>query len=304
MKRLDRNLVEKSSGAPVTLKKAGIMDRAQLIVELKGENDENEPEEDTAVKGESKKEAEINVDDTEDIRTVLVNMEGEKDNVERYNVFLYWTVREMLDVLLQNLGMDPKREEFRLRRLVDNSLFLQEEMSYVLSNIPDHVEGGVRLQVERGRVPTGEEITIDVAMFKEEVVKRFYFSKDGTLGEGKQEICSEFGVDRATHQLWRVDYLEEPAYPCRREKLAWDKNHVSSGQLLILKANDVVLASEVVILHVHVTSSGLSHDCKYLDHIQVSENNTMDDLREVILQMPEFDQYKEYSVNRLRVRER
>ena len=34
----------------------------------------------------------------------------------------------------------------------------------------------------------------------------------------KDQMAKEFGVDAGKHTLYRVDHLEEPAFPLRREK--------------------------------------------------------------------------------------
>lgn len=63
------------------------------------------------------------------------------------------------------------------------------------------------------------EIAIKVAIFKGNEIKDFYVSADSTVKELKDIVCKEFGsMDPNKHTLYRVDYLEEPVYPLRREK--------------------------------------------------------------------------------------
>lgn len=69
-------------------------------------------------------------------------------------------------------------------------------------------------------------------------------------------MAKEFGVDPARHTLYRVDHLEEPAFPLRREKSEITKCHVASGDLLILKSDTTLSAEEKLILHIHMTLTG------------------------------------------------
>ena len=48
-------------------------------------------------------------------------------------------------------------------------------------------------------------------------------------------VCKEFGIDDPSkHLLNRIDALEEPAFPLRRENAELPKVNVSSGEVLIL----------------------------------------------------------------------
>lgn len=72
----------------------------------------------------------------------------------------------------------------------------------------------------------------------------------------KELIAKDFGVDGTKHTLYRVDHLEEPAFPLRREKSEITNCHVASGDLLILKSDAVLSAEEKLTLHIHLTMTG------------------------------------------------
>jgi hypothetical protein len=70
-------------------------------------------------------------------------------------------------------------------------------------------------------------------------------------------VCKEFGqLEESQHTLFRVDYLEEPVYPLRRENCELVKCNVSSGELLILKSNAEILPEERLFLNIHMTMTG------------------------------------------------
>lgn len=157
-------------------------------------------------------ESNLNVDLTENIRSVLMHKEEDPQFLERFNIDINWTIEELTEKLKQYMGID-KNEERRLRRELDNSLIVKEELSLKLLEYPEFREGGVRLKMEYGRFPSIEELALTVALYSEQSLKlRFYLKKESTILEGKEKICKEFGVDPHKYRLWRTDFHEEPQY--------------------------------------------------------------------------------------------
>ena len=62
------------------------------------------------------------------------------------------------------------------------------------------------------------------------------------------------------HTLFRVDAFEEPSYALRRLNQTFSKNNVSSGELLILRSDADIPATEKFKMSIHLTRSGLSDD--------------------------------------------
>jgi hypothetical protein len=120
---------------------------------------------------------------------------------------------------------------------------VKEELETKLKNLAYFDDGGVRLRLEEGRAPTMAEIAIKVGMEKGLEIKHFFFSTEISVGEAKEKICSEFGIEKENvikHRLWRVDDCEDPQFAIKREKCSFSVCHVYSGELLILRTNQEV----------------------------------------------------------------
>ena len=138
MRRLDRLLYDVEKEVDHTLKSLDVGNDAQIVIEPKTE-EEIKAEEDSAAKlqtdfidPESKvstiqTETAIDVDKTENIRSVLLHKEEDPQFLERFNVDINWTIEGLLSKLKQFVGV-PESEERRLRREIDNSLIVKEEL--------------------------------------------------------------------------------------------------------------------------------------------------------------------------------
>ena len=80
------------------------------------------------------------------------------------------------------------------------------------------------------------EIVVLVSMKgKEDTYEPFYVPSNASVKELKVLVCKEFdNLDETKYTLYRVNYLEEPVFPLRRENQELSKCHVGSGDLLIL----------------------------------------------------------------------
>jgi len=199
MRRLDRLKYDTDKERDHTLKTLGVTNNAQVVVEAKTEEEiklENEhsvklqtdfidPNAQTTA---TTQELGMDVDQTENIRSVLMHKEEDPEFLERFNVDLNWTIQEMFEKLKQFMGI-PATEERRLRREIDNSLIVKEELKVHLKDYPEFQEGGVRLRLENGRFPAIEELTLTVELHgNRSCLFRFYFNKDSTIAEGKTKI--------------------------------------------------------------------------------------------------------------------
>ena len=92
IRRIDRQLFNKDNpNIKNKLKDLKVVDGSALLVEDK---DSTEVEADEVIRLQHIKSSEetVNIDDTENIRTVIVNMESEKTTFDRYQINLDWTV--------------------------------------------------------------------------------------------------------------------------------------------------------------------------------------------------------------------
>ena len=121
---------------------------------------------------------------------------------------------------------------------------------------------------------------------KENIYEPFYVPSNATVKELKVIVCKEFeNLDESKHTLYRVNYLEEPVFPLRRENQELVKCHVSSGDLLILQCNSDTLPEDKLFLNIHLTMTGQPEDSQYIEKIEVNREYTLRELKDVILSM-------------------
>lgn len=81
---------------------------------------------------------------------------------------------------------------------------------------------------------------------------------------------------------------EEPQYIVKKEKQVWAKNHITNGDFLILKSEQDILPDEQVIIDIHETKTGVPNDCQNIGHVKLRDSDTIDDLKEAIIEMEEY----------------
>ena len=91
-----------------------------------------------------------------------------------------------------------------------------------------------------------------------------------------------------------MNHMEEPAFALRREKSAIVKSHVQSGDCLILKADTSITPDEKLTLYIHLTMTGLPEDSQFIEKIDVSKEFSLDDLKDIILSLPQLSFAKDY----------
>jgi hypothetical protein len=318
MRRLDRLKYDVEKQRDHTLNTLSINDNAQVLVEAKTQEELKIEEENASklqtdfIDPEAKTKAQttelgIDVDETDNIRSVILHREEDPEFLERFNIDINWTIGELHKKLKQLMGI-PESEDRRLRREFDNSLIVKEELGVFCKDYPEFLEGGVRLRMEYGRFPSVEELALTVAVFGNiDLRLRFYFKKESIIAEGKDKICKEFGLEPKKYKLWRVDLYDEPQYIIKKERQIWEKNHVGNGDFLILKNEEDILPDEEVIIDIHETLTGIPNDCKGIGHVKVKDTDTIDELKEAILNMEEYDgrkELKEIELDRVRLRMR
>lgn len=232
----------------------------------------------------------VQLDETENIRTVIANIAG-FDDFQRFQVNLDWTLTELLVFLSQQFELDGDR---RLRDLTGDKIYYKEEMENKLKNYEVFREGGTRVQIELGRPCTMAEITVNVIRHKKpEDFKQFYFNADITIKDAKIEICKAFDAELKPEKLtlYRVDAFEEPRIPLRRVNIAFSKQNVSSGELLILKSDQDLSPNEKFKMGIHMTATGLSTDSQYLEDIEVPRELTLAELKDMLLDLASLAPY-------------
>jgi len=126
IRRIDRKVFNSDNpNLKNTLKDLKILDNSALLVELK---DPAELQQDlvqgddgeviTLNKGSapSKNDDEemIDIDSTENIRTVIVNMDSDKNTFDRYQINIDWTLQQLTDYILKEKQLEPP---YKLRNL-------------------------------------------------------------------------------------------------------------------------------------------------------------------------------------------
>ncbi len=270
-----------------SLKEVKIVHNSALLVELKDEHDI----EDDLIIAEGKQgytPTVFLVDDTESERTVIVNYEDDKKSFKHLQINIEWTLGKLIEFLVAEF---QKEGPHRLKNHFDNKNFFLEEMDSKLKNYETFREGGTRIQLESGRPTTMAEISINVLVHrKEDDQRQFYFSADLTVQNVKELLIADFfpegSVDPAKYTLFKVDAFDEPTNPLRRLKQPLKKSNVTTGELLILKSEKDISSAEKLKLSLHFTSSGLSEDSKYLEDIDICKDFTLNDLKQIIMDLP------------------
>lgn len=89
----------------------------------------------------------------------------------------------------------------------------------------------------------------------------FYVPISATVKELKDTVCKEFGdIDPSKHTLYRLNAMDEPTFPLRRDNVEIVKCHVASGDELILQSNLETKPEDRLQVNVHLTMSGQPED--------------------------------------------
>ena len=93
VRRIDRQLLNRDNpNIKNTLKDLRIVDNSALLVEMRDQNEVEEFDEEHKLVQMKSADERIDIDSTENIRTVIVNTEFNKSNFERYQFNLDWTL--------------------------------------------------------------------------------------------------------------------------------------------------------------------------------------------------------------------
>ena len=159
-----------------TLRDLKIVDNSALLIE---EKSEEELTESTEVVGLPSTTDTVNIDSTENIRTVIVNLESDPNTFERYSINIDWTVQQLLDYILTMKSLEPPH---KLRNLTTSRHFVREELETKLRSYEDFREGGARVQLEYGRLPTMSEMIVNVSMKGDQkYYENFYVPSNATV---------------------------------------------------------------------------------------------------------------------------
>ncbi len=83
--------------------------------------------------------------------------------------------------------------------------------------------------------------------------------------------CKELGdLDESKYIMYRLNGLEEPTFPLRRDNAEVLKCNVSNGELLMLCSKSETKLEDRLQINVHLTMTGQPEDSQFLDKIQVS----------------------------------
>lgn len=103
-------------------------------------------------------------------------------------------------------------------------------------------------------------------------------------------MCKEFGgLDETKHTLYRLNAMDEPTFPLRRDNVELAKCHVASGDELVLQCNLETKPEDRLSVNIHMTMTGQPEDSQYIEKIEVSQQYTLRDLKEVVLSMKQFE---------------
>ena len=110
IRRVDRKLVNQDNPTiKNTLRDLKIIDNSAILVEMKDpaelEADASQDQEIKQLNIKGQDDEKIDIDSTENIRTVIVNMDSDKSTFDRYQINIDWTLQELTDFLLKERGL-------------------------------------------------------------------------------------------------------------------------------------------------------------------------------------------------------
>lgn len=158
------------------------MDNSAILVEARPDDEPEEAPEAHPISG-PKAQASDNdiqhIDDSANIRTVIVNTSTSLETFERFQINIDWTLQHLHDYLVEKMRLQGN---YRMRNLTYKRIFSIEELSIVLRTLPDFLEGGARVQMEEGKYPSLHQVAIKVAFFgKLEDQREYYFPSNTTI---------------------------------------------------------------------------------------------------------------------------
>jgi len=201
----------------------------------------------------------------------------------------------------------PEDSERRLRKLNGNVLFYEEDLPLKLRDL-EFIEGGKRLRLERGKTPQFGNLSIRIRnqskLKKEKDVENLDMIgfPSESLQDLKKRACELLGLEANDHKLYQTDWLEEPVQVFAKEDRNLREAGIKQGELLVLRDKDSPIAKEVLKLNFYVTKTGISDDWEHIGIIQAKEEQTLQELKSMILEMPQFVERK-IDLECLRVRE-
>jgi len=283
------------------IKKLGIIDNTDVLVneidpeELKRQREELERAKEKENPQQDKNEEQPIGNMTENLVSVLVERDDE-DGVVKYYVDLDWTLVELIQNIKKKLNI-PEDSERRLRKLNGNALFYEEDLPLKLKDL-EFAEGGKRLRLERGKTPQFGNLSIRIRnqskLKKEKDVENLDIIgfPSETLQDLKKRACELLGLEANDHKLYQTDWLEEPVQVFAKEDRNLREAGIKQGELLVLRDKDSPIAKEVLKLNFYVTKTGISDDWEYIGIIQAKEEQTLQELKNAIFEMPQFSERK------------
>ena len=76
----------------------------------------------------------VDIDSTENIRTVIVNLDADKSTFDRYQINIDWTLQQLTDYIMKEKGLEPP---YKIRNLTSQRLFVKEELDTKMRSYPD-----------------------------------------------------------------------------------------------------------------------------------------------------------------------
>jgi len=146
IRRIDRKVFNSDNpNLKNTLKDLKIVDNSALLVELKdpaelqqdlvqGDNGEVITLDKGSAPSKNDDEEMIDIDSTENIRTVIVNMDSDKNTFDRYQINIDWTLQQLTDYILKEKQLEPP---YKLRNLTTQRLFVKEELDTKMRSYQD-----------------------------------------------------------------------------------------------------------------------------------------------------------------------
>mmetsp|Transcript_13245 Transcript_13245/g.24821 ORF Transcript_13245/g.24821 Transcript_13245/m.24821 type:complete len:1121 (+) Transcript_13245:1588-4950(+) len=223
----------------------------------------------------------------EDDVSILIYDELDPEKVVKHYVSLNWRLKQMLNEIKQLFHIESKNP-IRLRKLIDNSLFTQEQLNLKLDRL-GFEEGGLRLQMEHGDLPRQGEIVVRVGLDPCGEDTDVFTNPRSTVREFKEATGKALELEISDFKFCKTDWLRDPAFILKNDNETLMKAMVKSGDFILVVPNTTVLAAEQVKIQLWKSETGLPDSSVFLQEVTVSHETTVNELKQILLTIPELN---------------
>lgn len=93
--------------------------------------------------------------------------------------------------------------------------------------------------------------------------------------------------------MYTTDWLEEPTQRITKENLQIRSQQLRNGELVVLRDSEFLIEKEYKHFTLFFTQNGFPDNSTLVSEVKIKEDDTLRDLKEMILKMPQINPLKE-----------